>query len=111
MKSSLAQSDNHPYSRHSLKNHQNRSHSMNRTVANTEEISGDILTDLSSLPYKSCKQVNDKRDRRFSELKPSHIQQVQAANYERRNSTSQISFSALLPNAFRSNKYHRYTTK
>ena len=111
MKSALFQSDNQPYTRHSLKKHQPRSQSMNRTATSTEEISGDILTDLSSLPYMTSKQVNHKRNRRFSELKPSHMQQIQNANSERRNSTSQINFSALLPKPFRSNKHHKNTTK
>ena len=111
MHPALSQSDDHPYSRHSLKTHQQRSHSMHRTVSSTEEISGDILTDLSALPYMTYKPANHKRNRRFSELKPSHAQQVQSNHSERRNSTSQINFTALLPNLFRSHKHSRNSSK
>ncbi|CAF0962341.1 unnamed protein product [Adineta ricciae] len=111
MNSAFSQSDNHPYSRLSLKSSQQRTHSMHRTASSQEEISDDILTDLSSMPYTTCKQVTHKRNRRFSELKPAHIQQVQNKNSERRNSTSQINFSALLPNPFRSNKHSKNINK
>jgi len=107
LKSVLSQSDNFPYSRHSLKGPQK-----NRKMSTAEENSGDILTDLSSLPHIPYKQSNNKRSRRFSELKPSLIQQTQGKFSERRNSTPQIHFSALLPNAFRSNKHqHKNTIK
>ncbi|CAF1286390.1 unnamed protein product [Adineta steineri] len=111
MKPTLSQSDNHPYSRNLLKNHQQRSHSMQRTTSSTEEISGDILTDLSSAPYMTNSKISNKRNRRYSELKPSHIKQVQATHSERRNSASQINFSALLPNPFRSNKHYKNLIK
>jgi hypothetical protein len=68
---------------------------------------GDILTDLSTtLPYQQIK-INHKRNRRFSELKPSILHD---SNSDRRNSISQISLSSLLPNPFRSNKYHHKNT-
>ena len=111
MNSAFSQSDKHPYSRLSLKSSQQRTHSMQRTASSQEELSDDILTDLSSMPYMTCKQVTHKRNRRFSELKPAHIQQVQKKNSERRNSTSQINFGALLPNPFRSNKHSKNINK
>ena len=71
----------------------------------SEETPGsDILTDL---PYNAYQQINHKRNRRFSELKPSIHQD---SNSDRRNSISQISLSSLLPNPFRSNKYHHKNT-
>ncbi|CAF1233109.1 unnamed protein product [Adineta ricciae] len=95
----------------SLKSSQQRKNSIHRTASSQEETSDDILTDLSSMPYMTCKQVTHKRNRRFSELKPAHIQQVQNKNSERRNSTSQINFGALLPNPFRSNKHSKNINK
>lgn len=108
LKSTLSQSDNYPYSRHSLKNYKQLSLINSETMSGVEENSTDILTDLSSLPYIPCKQA-DKRNRRFSELKPSV---AQGTNSDRRNSIPQLNFSSLLPNAFRSNKHqHKNTAK
>jgi hypothetical protein len=105
--STLSQSDNYPFSKHSLKDCPTRSQSTNR-LSVSEESSGDILTNLSTpLPYNPHQQINVKRNRRFSELKPSLLQD---SNSDRRNSTSQISFSSLLPNPFRSNKHHHKNT-
>jgi hypothetical protein len=107
LKSVLSQSDNFSFSRHLLNDCQ-----QNRKMSATEENPGDILTDLSSLPHIPYKEINNKRNRRFSELKPTLIQKNQGTNSERRNSTPQIHFSALLPNAFRSNKHqHKNTIK
>ena len=119
LKSSLSQTDNHPYTRHSLKDCQNRSHTKIRTMSTTEETSGDLLTDLSSLPFHSNKQTNQRFNRRFSESKPPLVQiqqqpqQPPIVNHsERRNSIPQISFSSLLPNPFRSKKHqHKNTAK
>jgi hypothetical protein len=112
LKSILSQSDDYSYSRHSLKDHPRQSLINNQVMSAAEEHSGDIVNDLSSLPYIPDQQINIKRSRRFSELKPSLFQQTQGKNSERRNSTSQINFSFLLPNAFRSNKHqHKNTTK
>ncbi len=106
--STLSQSENYPFSRHSLKDRLTRSHSSARTMSVSEETpGGDILTDLSTtLPYQQIK-INHKRNRRFSELKPSILHD---SNSDRRNSISQISLSSLLPNPFRSNKYHHKNT-
>jgi hypothetical protein len=106
LKSTLSQSDNYAYSRRSLKQNQEQPQLKKRTMSFSEEISGDILTDLSSAPLISLKQDNNKRNRRFSELKTSS--ENQASNSERRNSTPQINFSSLLPNPFRSNKHHHH---
>lgn len=73
-----------------------------------EENSGDTLTDLNSLPYMPQKLTNHKRHRRFSELKPGLNQ---TRDIERRNSTPLVHLGALLPNAFRSNRHHRTSTK
>ncbi|CAF3694437.1 unnamed protein product [Rotaria sp. Silwood1] len=104
LKSSLSQSDSYPYSRHSLKDCHNHSFSKSRTMSISEETSGDLLTDLSSLPYNSYKQPNNKCSRRFSELKPPLIQQTQKTNNERRNSMPQINLGFLLPYPFRTKK-------
>ncbi|CAF3779930.1 unnamed protein product [Rotaria sp. Silwood1] len=110
LKSSLSQSDSYPYSRHSLKDCHNHSFSKSRTMSISEETSGDLLTDLSSLPYNSYKQPNNKCSRRFSELKPPLIQQTQKTNNERRNSMPQINLGFLLPYPFRTKKHHHKNT-
>ncbi len=104
LESSLSQSDNSPFSRYSLKHRPNKPLIKTRTMSVSEENSGDILTDLSSLPYK---QDNNKRPRRFSELKPGLIQlnpPPTNSDRDRRNSIPQINFNSLLPNHFRSHK-------
>ncbi|CAF4963630.1 unnamed protein product, partial [Rotaria socialis] len=103
LKSSLSQAENYPYSRHSLKECQNRTLSKDRKMSMSEESSGDLLTELSSLPFK---QINTKCNRRLSDLKSPLIQQNQVIHSGRRNSMPQISFGSLLPNPFRSKKHH-----
>lgn len=126
LKSSLSQADNYPYSRHSLKDCQNRSCPKDRNMSISEETSGDLLTDLSSLPFNANKQIDHKFNRRFSEMKSPSVQQEQQQqrqrqqlqkfqpipHSERRNSMPQINFSSLLPNPFRSKKHqHKNTVK
>ncbi|CAF1039147.1 unnamed protein product [Rotaria sordida] len=112
LKSSLSQPDNYQYSRHSVKDCHNHSFSKSRTMSISEETSTDLLTDLSSVPYNAYKQVNNKNNRRFSELKPPLLQQTHGTNTERRNSTPQINLSFLLPYPFRSKKHqHKNTIK
>ncbi|CAF2008480.1 unnamed protein product [Rotaria magnacalcarata] len=103
LKSSLSQTDKYPYSRHSLKECQNRTLSKDRKMSTSEESSGDLLADLSSLPFK---QINTKCNRRVIDFKSPLIQQNQGFHSERRNSMPQISLSSLLPNPFRSKKHH-----
>jgi hypothetical protein len=118
LQSTLSQPAHYPYSKYLLKDHQQQPVRNSRAMSMTEENSGDILTDLTSLPCIPSKQVNNRqRNRRFSELKPPPQpppvnQQTQKINSDRRNSIPQLSFSSLLPSAFRSNKHqHKNTTK
>lgn len=110
LRSSLSEANNFPYSRHSLKECQNQSCSKSRGMSIAEEASGDLLTDLSTLPFNSNKQINRRFNRRHSELRPPLIQPTQTINSERRNSIPQINFAALLPNPFRSKKHHHKNT-
>lgn len=107
LKSTLSQSNNYSYSRNSLKHPPKQSLINSQTMSIAEDNSADILTDLSSLPYIPYKQDDSKRNRRFSELKPTLSQ---GSNSDRRNSIPQLSFSSLLPNAFRSNKHQSKTS-
>jgi hypothetical protein len=114
LKSTLSQPDHSLFSRFSLQIRPEKSSSNNRRMSVSEETSGDILTDLSSLPYMPNKQDMNKRHRRFSELKPGLNQSLPITNSDRdrRNSIPQINFSSLLPNHFRSHKHnHKSTTK
>lgn len=110
LKSSLSQ-DNYSYSSYLLKDWENPPIPKSRTMSIVEEASGDLLTDLSSLPFNTNKTINhndnnNKYTRRFSELKPSLLEKNQQSNTGRRNSTPQLHFGALLPNPFRSKKHH-----
>jgi hypothetical protein len=110
----LSQSENYSYSRYPVKARRQPSFIKNRRMSVGVQNSGDVLTHLSSLPSTLNKQENPTPMRRFSELKPSLIQQVEKPKIsERRNSTPHINLSALFPNPFRHNKHQhdKNTTK
>jgi hypothetical protein len=114
LKSTLSQPDQTSSSRYSIKLRSHKPATLQRTMPVSEETSGDILTDLSTLPYMPHKQDVDRRNRRFSELKPglTVTNSVPNTDRDRRNSTPQLNFSSLLPNHFRSHKHtHKNITR